>query len=214
MATLSPREQDVVRLVALGKTTKEISADLGIAESTVSWHVTNVLGKLEASSRAEAVARALTEGLLDVQRPIEPIAPPKRSMRPRLALSAAPAIVALAVLLGGGLLALAAMGRPPSDLVRLWLPSATTSVAPALTEQPPSASAATATLATPTQSTPPALPTIPAPTAAPALSNAPLPVTTAGAPGVGPLPSVTPLPTVTTLPSLPLPLPTPSLSLP
>src|ERR671934_106583 len=107
MATLSPREQDVVRLVALGKTTKEISADLGIAESTVSWHVTNVLGKLEASSRAEAVARALTE-------------------------------------------------------------------------QPPSASAATATSATPTQSTPPALPTIPAPTAAPALSNAPLPVTTAG----------------------------------
>src|SRR5919201_1141759 len=124
MATLSPREQDVVRLVALGKTTKEISADLGIAESTVSWHVTNVLGKLEASSRAEAVARALTEGLLDVQRP--------------------------------------------------------------------SASAATATSATPTQSTPPALPTIPAPTAAPALSNAPLPMTTAGAPGVGPLPSVTP----------------------
>ena len=62
--TLTVRETRVLSLIAEGKTTKEISADLGIAESTVNWHVANVLMKLEASSRAEAVASAVRLALL------------------------------------------------------------------------------------------------------------------------------------------------------
>jgi DNA-binding CsgD family transcriptional regulator len=61
---LSPREAEVVHLVAAGKTTKEIGAQLSIAESTVNWHVGKVLTKLKASSRAEAVAISLRSGLL------------------------------------------------------------------------------------------------------------------------------------------------------
>jgi DNA-binding CsgD family transcriptional regulator len=56
---LSPREGEIMNLVASGKTTKEIGAELSIADSTVNWHVSNVLEKLDASSRAEAVATAL-----------------------------------------------------------------------------------------------------------------------------------------------------------
>lgn len=61
---LSVRETQILAFVAAGKTTKEISASLGISESTVNWHIANVLTKLEASSRAEAVAAAFREGLL------------------------------------------------------------------------------------------------------------------------------------------------------
>jgi DNA-binding CsgD family transcriptional regulator len=62
--TLSHRETEVLGFVAEGKTTKEIAATLGIADSTVNWHVARVLVKLEASSRAEAVAAATRAGLL------------------------------------------------------------------------------------------------------------------------------------------------------
>ena len=59
--TLSPREHQIVDRVAEGQSTKEIAADLSIAESTVNWHVGNALTKLNASNRAEAVARVLRE---------------------------------------------------------------------------------------------------------------------------------------------------------
>ena len=65
---LSPREAEILRLVASGKTTKEIGAELSIADSTVNWHVGNVHSKLGASNRAEAVALALTNGILDATR--------------------------------------------------------------------------------------------------------------------------------------------------
>ena len=58
-ASLSPREREILELVATGKATKEIADGLDITESTVNWHVSNVLGKINASSRAEAVALAL-----------------------------------------------------------------------------------------------------------------------------------------------------------
>jgi DNA-binding CsgD family transcriptional regulator len=61
---LSPREAEILRLVASGKTTKEISSELSIADSTVNWHVGNVHTKLGASNRAEAVAVALTKGII------------------------------------------------------------------------------------------------------------------------------------------------------
>lgn len=69
MQQLSPRESQVVHLVALGKTAKEIGAELSIAESTVNWHVGNVLTKLSASSRAEAVAKAMRSGQLEAEAP-------------------------------------------------------------------------------------------------------------------------------------------------
>jgi DNA-binding CsgD family transcriptional regulator len=65
MGMLSPRQAEIVQLVSSGKTTKEISRELEIAESTVNWHVGNVLEKLEASSRAEAVAKALKSDELE-----------------------------------------------------------------------------------------------------------------------------------------------------
>lgn len=56
---LSPRERETIAHIAEGRTTKEIAAELSIAESTVNWHVSNALTKLGASTRAEAVAIAL-----------------------------------------------------------------------------------------------------------------------------------------------------------
>jgi len=53
---LSIRESEILQLVSHGRSTKEIAADLAISESTVNWHVSNVLSKLGASTRAEAVA--------------------------------------------------------------------------------------------------------------------------------------------------------------
>jgi DNA-binding CsgD family transcriptional regulator len=62
---LSPRETEILRYIAAGHTTKDVAAALNIAESTVEWHISNVLVKLGAASRAEAVAIGLREGLLE-----------------------------------------------------------------------------------------------------------------------------------------------------
>ena len=59
---LSDRELHVVRLVAMGRTGKEIAEELGIAHDTVRTHVRNAMGKLGARSRAHLVAKALGEG--------------------------------------------------------------------------------------------------------------------------------------------------------
>ena len=55
---LTAREVDVLRLVARGLTNRDVAAELGIAEATVKTHLTRVLGKLGATSRTHAVARA------------------------------------------------------------------------------------------------------------------------------------------------------------
>src|SRR5438045_9468800 len=77
---LSPREAEILTLVASGRSTKEISAELSIADSTVNWHVGNVLTKLDASSRAEAVAVALRSETLDAAAPSVPRPAPKRPL--------------------------------------------------------------------------------------------------------------------------------------
>ena len=56
--TLTAREVDVLRLVARGLTNRDVAEALGIAEATVKTHLTRVLGKLGATSRTHAVARA------------------------------------------------------------------------------------------------------------------------------------------------------------
>ena len=61
---LSARELEVLALVAGGKSNKEIGRDLAIAEDTVKMHVKNLLGKLGATDRTEAVTTALRRGIL------------------------------------------------------------------------------------------------------------------------------------------------------
>jgi DNA-binding CsgD family transcriptional regulator/signal transduction histidine kinase len=56
--TLSPREQEVFRLVASGARNRDIARKLGISENTVKFHVSNLLRKAGSRSRAELVARA------------------------------------------------------------------------------------------------------------------------------------------------------------
>jgi len=62
---LTPREREILGLVAAGRTNGEIGKQLFIATKTVSVHVSNILGKLGASSRTEAAALARRQGLLD-----------------------------------------------------------------------------------------------------------------------------------------------------
>jgi two-component system nitrate/nitrite response regulator NarL len=64
MASLSPRELDVLRGIARGASNKEIARDHGIAETTVKIHVQHVLRKLDVSSRVHAAIIATENGLL------------------------------------------------------------------------------------------------------------------------------------------------------
>jgi DNA-binding NarL/FixJ family response regulator/tetratricopeptide (TPR) repeat protein len=63
--TLTPREHEVLALVATGRSNREIAQQLFISSKTVSVHISNVLAKFEATSRTEAVAIARRRGLLD-----------------------------------------------------------------------------------------------------------------------------------------------------
>lgn len=60
---LSDREAEVLRLVAHGLGNPEIAATLGISEGTVRKHVSNIMSKLNLTSRTQAVLYALREGL-------------------------------------------------------------------------------------------------------------------------------------------------------
>jgi NarL family two-component system response regulator LiaR len=60
---LSGRELEVLRLLAQGKSNREIAERLLIAELTVRTHVSNILGKLHLASRTQAALYALKEGL-------------------------------------------------------------------------------------------------------------------------------------------------------
>jgi DNA-binding CsgD family transcriptional regulator len=60
--SLSPREKEIVHLVALGLTGPEIADELHISHDTVRTHVRNAMTKLNARSRAHLVAKALGEG--------------------------------------------------------------------------------------------------------------------------------------------------------
>lgn len=63
-AALSPREREVLRLVAAGSTNKQIAAALSVSDETVKTLVSRTLAKLGARKRAEAVAEAHKLGLL------------------------------------------------------------------------------------------------------------------------------------------------------
>jgi DNA-binding NarL/FixJ family response regulator len=62
-AGLSPREVEVLRLVAAGRSNKEIASQLFISENTVARHMHNIFTKLGVTSRSAATSMALTQGL-------------------------------------------------------------------------------------------------------------------------------------------------------
>ncbi|WP_433755750.1 LuxR C-terminal-related transcriptional regulator [Nocardia sp. CA-135398] len=64
LSLLNRREREVLALVAMGKRNKAIATELGVAESTVKFHVAGVLKKLEVSSRGEAAAIGMRAGLV------------------------------------------------------------------------------------------------------------------------------------------------------
>jgi len=61
---LSAREIEVLKLIAEGLANKEIAYRLGLSEHTVKFHVSSLLGKLGAGSRAEAVGAGIRQGIL------------------------------------------------------------------------------------------------------------------------------------------------------
>jgi DNA-binding NarL/FixJ family response regulator len=61
---LSSRELEVLKCLAQGKTTAQISNELFISDNTVKTHVRHILEKLEASNRAEAVSKAVQLGMI------------------------------------------------------------------------------------------------------------------------------------------------------
>jgi NarL family two-component system response regulator YdfI len=61
---LTPRELEVLSMMVEGWGNKEISTRLGISEHTVKFHVASIMGKLNASSRTEAVTSGIRHGLI------------------------------------------------------------------------------------------------------------------------------------------------------
>jgi DNA-binding NarL/FixJ family response regulator len=65
--TLTPREVQVMELVAQGMRNKEVGAALGISEETAHVHVRNILAKLKVNDRSAAVTVALRRGIIHLQ---------------------------------------------------------------------------------------------------------------------------------------------------
>jgi len=79
-SSLSPRELEIVHLVALGSSGPEIADELHIAHDTVRTHVRNAMGKVGARSRAHLVAKTLADGQILFERTTPS---PSSSDRPR-----------------------------------------------------------------------------------------------------------------------------------
>ena len=62
---LTEREAEVFKLLASGRTNREIAADLFVTVGTIKAHTSNIYAKLQVRNRAEALARARQLGLLD-----------------------------------------------------------------------------------------------------------------------------------------------------
>ena len=64
LESLTPRELEVLELLAEGLPNKAIAARLVISDQTVKFHVASIYGKLEASNRTDAVRRAVRRGII------------------------------------------------------------------------------------------------------------------------------------------------------
>ncbi|WP_029169264.1 response regulator [Clostridium cellulovorans] len=67
-AGITERELFVLQAVARGCTSKEIAVDMGIAERTVKAHLTNIYSKLKVESRPQAVAVAIEQGIIHIEK--------------------------------------------------------------------------------------------------------------------------------------------------
>ena len=65
-AELTPREHEIVKLIVLGLTNKEIGRHLGITEGTVKWHVNLILGRMGVSDRTQAAIAAVKRGIVEM----------------------------------------------------------------------------------------------------------------------------------------------------
>jgi DNA-binding CsgD family transcriptional regulator len=63
---LTPREIEVLRMIAEGLGNKEIASKLSISDHTVKFHISSIFAKLGASNRAEAVTLGIRHGLIMV----------------------------------------------------------------------------------------------------------------------------------------------------
>ncbi|MBI3926661.1 MAG: response regulator transcription factor [Armatimonadetes bacterium] len=63
-STLSPRETEILKLVAIGKPNKIIASELAISEHTVRNHISNIFQKLQVNNRTEATVLAMKKGLI------------------------------------------------------------------------------------------------------------------------------------------------------
>jgi DNA-binding NarL/FixJ family response regulator len=70
-SALTPRELEVLRLVASGSSNGEIAQSLWVTEQTVKFHLSNVYKKLEVAYRTEASHYALVHGLVSARKPVE-----------------------------------------------------------------------------------------------------------------------------------------------
>lgn len=77
---LSPRERQILELVAHGMSAKEIAHEIAIAPRTVERHIENMRNKLRARNKAHMITKALGFGLLSIDR-ANPKAVPARAFR-------------------------------------------------------------------------------------------------------------------------------------
>jgi DNA-binding CsgD family transcriptional regulator len=63
-ASLTRRELEVLRLLAEGRTDREVAAALGVSHRTATTHVTGIFNKLGVTTRTAAVAQAIRAGLV------------------------------------------------------------------------------------------------------------------------------------------------------
>jgi DNA-binding NarL/FixJ family response regulator len=66
-ARLTPREREVLQALAEGSSDREIARRLHVGEGTVHSHVTNILSKLEVSSRLQALVFAVRHGVVTIE---------------------------------------------------------------------------------------------------------------------------------------------------
>ena len=81
MATLTPREREILCLLADGLEQRDISDALLISPKTVGTHIEHILGKLGARSRAQAIAIAYQDGLMDSRLRQTGLGQPSRNLR-------------------------------------------------------------------------------------------------------------------------------------